>query len=126
MPPKLILLDTDIGTDVDDCLALALVLASGELRLAAVTTVYGDTLLHARMVMKLLAPARGGRDARSQSARRSRCSAWRRCTGRGTRGGGYWRRRMRRANRPPNAPPGSSHGWSWRAPARSPWSPSGR
>ena len=55
MPPKLILLDTDIGTDVDDCLALALILASPELRLAAVTTVYGDTLLRARMVMKLLA-----------------------------------------------------------------------
>ena len=31
MPPKLILLDTDIGTDVDDCLALALILASPEL-----------------------------------------------------------------------------------------------
>ena len=55
MPPKLILLDTDIGTDVDDCLALALILASPELRLAAVTTVYGDTLLRGRMVMKLLA-----------------------------------------------------------------------
>jgi purine nucleosidase len=54
MPPKLILLDTDIGTDVDDCLALALILASPELRLIAVTTVYGDTLLRARMVMKLL------------------------------------------------------------------------
>ena len=54
MPPKLIILDTDIGTDVDDCLALALILASPELRLVAVTTVYGDTLLRSRMVMKLL------------------------------------------------------------------------
>ncbi len=50
-----IILDTDIGTDVDDCLALALLLASPELQLMAVTTVYGDTLLRARMVLELLA-----------------------------------------------------------------------
>lgn len=50
-----IILDTDIGTDVDDCLALALILASPELSLTAVTTVYGDTLLRGRMVLKLLA-----------------------------------------------------------------------
>ena len=42
MTPKPIILDTDIGTDVDDCLALALCLASPELKLTAVTTVYGD------------------------------------------------------------------------------------
>lgn len=50
-----VILDTDIGTNVDDCLALALILASPELRLAAVTTVYGDTTLRARMALKLLA-----------------------------------------------------------------------
>lgn len=55
MPPQRILLDTDIGTDVDDCLALALILASPELTLAAVTTVYGDVRLRGRMVLKLLA-----------------------------------------------------------------------
>lgn len=55
MSARSILLDTDIGTDVDDCLALALILASPELRLVGVTTVYGDTLLRARMVRKLLA-----------------------------------------------------------------------
>lgn len=55
MPPKTIILDTDIGTDVDDCLALALILASPELRLAAVTTVYGDARLRARIALKLLA-----------------------------------------------------------------------
>ncbi len=49
-----IILDTDIGTDVDDCLALALILGSPELRLEGVTCVYGDTLLRARMVLKLL------------------------------------------------------------------------
>ena len=59
MTTKAIILDTDIGTDVDDCLALALCLASPELRLAAVTTVYGDVRLRARLVLKLLA-LRGG------------------------------------------------------------------
>lgn len=55
MTVKPIILDTDIGTDVDDCLALALCLASPELELAAVTTVYGDARLRARIVLKLLA-----------------------------------------------------------------------
>jgi purine nucleosidase len=49
-----LVLDTDIGTDVDDCLALALILGSPELRLEGVTCVYGDVLLRARMVLKLL------------------------------------------------------------------------
>jgi purine nucleosidase len=50
-----IILDTDIGTDVDDCLALALLLNSPEGRLAGITCVYGDVLLRARIVLKLLA-----------------------------------------------------------------------
>jgi inosine-uridine nucleoside N-ribohydrolase len=41
-------LDTDIGSDVDDLMALAMVLGSAEMNLRAVTTVYGDTLLGAR------------------------------------------------------------------------------
>ncbi len=49
-----VILDTDIGTDVDDCVALALTLRSPELRLEGVTCVYGDVLLRARMVLKLL------------------------------------------------------------------------
>ncbi len=49
-----VILDTDIGTDVDDCLALALLVGSSELKLDAVTCVYGDTTLRSRMVMKLL------------------------------------------------------------------------
>lgn len=52
--PIRIILDTDIGTDVDDCLALALILASPELQLEAVTCVYADVDLRARMVLKLL------------------------------------------------------------------------
>lgn len=50
-----VILDTDIGTDVDDCLALALILGSPELALAGVTCVYGDVALRARMVRRLLA-----------------------------------------------------------------------
>lgn len=49
-----ILLDTDIGTDVDDCLALALILASPELQLEGITCVYGNVNLRARIVQKLL------------------------------------------------------------------------
>jgi purine nucleosidase len=53
--PTDILLDTDIATDVDDCLALALILASPELRLRAITCAYGDVDLRARFASKLLA-----------------------------------------------------------------------
>ncbi|HLZ07252.1 MAG TPA: nucleoside hydrolase, partial [Chloroflexota bacterium] len=49
-----VILDTDIGTDVDDCLALAFLLSSPEIQLDAVTCVYGDVLLRGRMARKLL------------------------------------------------------------------------
>ena len=52
-----VVLDTDIGSDVDDVLALATVFGSPELRLDGVTTVYGDTLLRARMVSRVAAVA---------------------------------------------------------------------
>src|SRR5262249_25967205 len=52
-----IVLDTDIGTDVDDALALALALASPEVALVAVTTVSGDARLRARIAGRLLALA---------------------------------------------------------------------
>ena len=55
--PRRIVLDTDIGTDVDDALALALTLASPELELVAVTTVAGDTMRRARIAARLLALA---------------------------------------------------------------------
>jgi purine nucleosidase len=54
-------LDTDIGSDVDDVLALATIFGSPELDLAGVTTVYGDTLLRARMVARVTSVA--GRSA---------------------------------------------------------------
>ncbi len=49
-----ILLDTDIGTDIDDAFALALVVKSPEFDLLGVTTVSGDTHARARLAAKLL------------------------------------------------------------------------
>jgi purine nucleosidase len=50
-----ILFDTDIGSDVDDALALGLILAvPDKLSLQAVTTVAGDTALRARIAASLL------------------------------------------------------------------------
>lgn len=50
-------LDTDIGTDVDDLLALAVALGSPELTITAVTTVYGDVGLRARLAAHAFACA---------------------------------------------------------------------
>lgn len=50
-----IILDTDIGTDVDDAFALALILASPELDLRGVTTVGTDPQTRARIVCRFLA-----------------------------------------------------------------------
>ena len=48
-----VIFDTDIGTDVDDILALAFLLGCPEITIEGVTTVYGDVALRARMVQKL-------------------------------------------------------------------------
>ena len=55
-----VVLDTDIGSDIDDAFALAMVLRSPELRLEAVTTVSGDTQARARIAAKMLALAGRG------------------------------------------------------------------
>jgi purine nucleosidase len=49
-----VIFDTDIGTDVDDIVALGFLLGSPEIQLEGVTTVYGDVDLRARMALKLL------------------------------------------------------------------------
>lgn len=49
-----VLLDTDLGSDVDDAIALALLLACPELRLVAVTTVSGDVRGRASAAARLL------------------------------------------------------------------------
>lgn len=58
--PLKVILDTDIGDDIDDALALALILASPELELLGVTTVFSHTEARARQARSLLATA-GGR-----------------------------------------------------------------
>jgi inosine-uridine nucleoside N-ribohydrolase len=58
-----VLLDTDIGTDIDDAYALALILRSPEIELLGVTTVAGDAVTRARLAAKLLA-VEGGAAAR--------------------------------------------------------------
>ena len=52
---RLVILDTDIGDDIDDAFALALVLKSPELKVLGITTAYGDTELRARLVDRYLA-----------------------------------------------------------------------
>lgn len=52
--PVPVLLDTDIGTDVDDTWALALLLRSPELDLRLVVTTSGDTVYRAELAARLL------------------------------------------------------------------------
>ena len=59
-PPKIpVILDTDIGTDIDDAFALALIINSPELQLLGVTTVSGDTAARARLAAKFMWEAGG-------------------------------------------------------------------
>jgi inosine-uridine nucleoside N-ribohydrolase len=48
--PEKIIIDTDIGDDVDDAFALALAVKSPELQVLGVTTTFGDTEARARIV----------------------------------------------------------------------------
>lgn len=57
MPIKFVL-DTDIGTDVDDAYALLLSLASPELDIVAVTLVHADLDMRAKIAAKLLTLAK--------------------------------------------------------------------
>ena len=49
-----IILDTDIGDDIDDAIALTFALGSREFDLLGVTVVYGDVITRARIARKLL------------------------------------------------------------------------
>lgn len=51
---QLVIIDTDIGDDIDDAFALALALRSPELRILGVTTAFGNTELRARLVDRFL------------------------------------------------------------------------
>lgn len=64
-----IILDTDLGTDVDDAMALSQLLGLSEVDLIGVTTVYGDVTLRARLARRIIGlsgrdvPVYAGRDA---------------------------------------------------------------
>jgi len=52
--PQKIILDTDIGDDIDDAFALALALSSPKLQVIGVTTAWGNTDLRARLAARFL------------------------------------------------------------------------
>ena len=53
-PPQLVIIDTDIGDDIDDAFAIALALQSPEVKILGVTTAWGDTALRARLASRFL------------------------------------------------------------------------
>jgi purine nucleosidase len=52
--PELVIIDTDIGDDIDDAFAVGLALASPELKIVGITSAWGDTALRARLLDRLL------------------------------------------------------------------------
>ena len=52
-----IIIDTDIGDDIDDAFAVALALRSPELQIVGITTTFGDTETRAKLVDRLLGEA---------------------------------------------------------------------
>jgi inosine-uridine nucleoside N-ribohydrolase len=55
--PQKLIIDTDIGDDIDDAYALTLALHSPEFEIIGVTTAWGDTALRAQLAARLLATA---------------------------------------------------------------------
>src|SRR5713101_7747801 len=55
--PEKVIIDTDIGDDIDDAFAVALALRSPELQILGVTTTFGDTETRAKLLDRFLAEA---------------------------------------------------------------------
>ncbi len=55
--PEKIIIDTDIGDDVDDAFAVALALRSPELQILGISTTFGDTDARAKLLDRLLGEA---------------------------------------------------------------------
>lgn len=53
-PKQLVIIDTDIGDDIDDAFAVGLALESPEFKLLGITTAFGDTKLRAQLTVRLL------------------------------------------------------------------------
>ena len=58
--PEKVIIDTDVGDDIDDAFAVALALRSPELEILGITTTFGDTALRARLLDRLLGEAGRG------------------------------------------------------------------
>jgi inosine-uridine nucleoside N-ribohydrolase len=69
-----VLFDTDIGDDIDDAFALALLLASPEVDLRGVTTAFGDTHTRALIACRML-DAAGRKDVPVAAGRPSKIAA---------------------------------------------------
>jgi inosine-uridine nucleoside N-ribohydrolase len=52
--PSKIIIDTDVGTDIDDAFAIGLALASPDIQLLGITTTSGNVRLRARLVDRML------------------------------------------------------------------------
>lgn len=52
--PQLVIIDTDIGDDIDDAFAIGLALESPEVKILGITTAWGNTALRARLTERLL------------------------------------------------------------------------
>ena len=52
--PEKVIIDTDIGDDIDDAFAVALALRSPELQILGITTTFGDTEKRAKLLDRLL------------------------------------------------------------------------
>jgi inosine-uridine nucleoside N-ribohydrolase len=52
--PELVIIDTDIGDDIDDAFAIGLALQSPEVKVLGITTAWGNTPLRARLVSRFL------------------------------------------------------------------------
>src|SRR5881392_3886073 len=56
-PQQKIIIDTDIGDDIDDAFAIALALRSPELQILGIATAFGDVEVRARILDRLLGEA---------------------------------------------------------------------
>jgi purine nucleosidase len=54
-PKQLIIIDSDIGDDIDDAFALALAERTPQFRILGITTAFGDTTLRAQLTLRFLA-----------------------------------------------------------------------
>lgn len=57
VPAEKIIIDTDIGDDIDDAFAVALALRSPELQILGITTTFGDTETRAKLLDRMLGEA---------------------------------------------------------------------